>query len=270
MKKLTLREIQQAELSILLEFDKIARENGLKYSLFAGTMLGAVRHKGFIPWDDDIDITMPRPDYEKLIGLNKTPGFLPDYLKMACFEDGSLDVPFMKIFDTRTKIREKNFKEKTVESLWIDIFPLDGLPESYEEKKKLYKKSLMFSKLNVAAAVKTGYGTTRAKVVLKAVFVKPAALLMGRHRIGAIQKKLASRFPYGKTPECGLTVWGYDGPDQALTVSEYEDLIEMEFEGCSFLCTSAWDKNLKGIFGDYMKLPPENERITHDMEAYLL
>ncbi|MDO4206943.1 MAG: LicD family protein, partial [Lachnospiraceae bacterium] len=71
MTKLSLAEIQKAELDIMVVFDQVARENNLKYSLCAGTLLGAVRHKGFIPWDDDIDVTMPRPDYEKLLQLNR-------------------------------------------------------------------------------------------------------------------------------------------------------------------------------------------------------
>lgn len=270
MKKLDLKEIQQIELSVLLDFDKLARANGLKYSLFAGTMLGAVRHKGFIPWDDDIDITMPRPDYEKLIELCKQPGFLPAYLKLSCFEDGTLDVPFMKIFDTRTKIVEENYNEGAVKSLWIDIFPMDGLPESLPEKIKYYKKCLFVTKINLAAAAKVGYGTTKAKKIIKAVIVKPVLAIIGRKRIAGILRKMAIKTPYGSTSECGLAVWGFDGPYQALTIQEYEDLIEMEFEGHKFYCTSAWDKNLKGIFGDYMTLPPEDERPSHDMEAYLL
>ena len=270
MKKMTLRQIQQAELSIMLELDRLARAYGLKYSLFAGTMLGAVRHKGFIPWDDDIDITMPRPDYMRLIELSRQEGFWPEGLKMLCFEDGSLDAPFMKIIDTRTKMEEKNYKERNVDSLWIDIFPMDGLPEDIKDKKKYYKKCLFLSKMNVSAAARTGFGSSKGKIILKEIFIKPAARLLGRRRISAMQKRMASKIPYGSTAECGLTVWGYDGPYQALKVSEYEDLVEMEFEGHMLYCTSAWDKNLKGIFGDYMKLPPENERISHDMEAYVI
>lgn len=270
MKKLTLKEIQQVELSIMLDFDKIARANHLKYSLFAGTMLGAVRHKGFIPWDDDIDISMPRPDYERFIRLCRKPGFLPEYLKMICFEDGTLEAPFMKILDTRTKIKEENYKEKNVDSLWIDIFPMDGLNENLEAKKKYYKKCLFVTKLNIAAAANVGFGSSKLKIILKAVFVKPLLRLIGRKRIAAMLKKMASKTPYEGAKECGLTVWGCDGPYQALTIQEYEDLVEMEFEGHSLLCTSAWDKNLTGIFGDYMQLPPENERISHDLEAYIV
>ncbi|MBR3003445.1 MAG: LicD family protein [Lachnospiraceae bacterium] len=268
MNKLSLKEIQQTELDIMVEFDKVARRYGLKYSLFAGTMLGAVRHKGFIPWDDDIDVSMPRPDYDRLLELNRNEQIWPEYLKLASFEDGTLDTPFMKIYDTRTFIKDEKHTLKDVQSLWIDVFPFDGMPETEEEKVKYYKKALFLSKLNIAAATKAGYGSSKLKVILKAVIVKPVTAIMGRKRISAIEKKMALKRPYGSTTDVGLTTWGCDGPYQGITVAEYEDLIDIDFEGHKFLCTSAWDKNLTGIFGDYMQLPPENERITHDLEAY--
>ena len=77
MKKLTLDEIKKTELEILLYFDRICRKNGLKYSMCAGTLLGAVRHQGFIPWDDDIDLSMPRPDYEQLNEMNRRGKLFP-------------------------------------------------------------------------------------------------------------------------------------------------------------------------------------------------
>ena len=85
-----------------------------------------------------------------------------------------------------------------------------------------------------------------------------------------MQKNFALRYPYEQSALCGMVTWAYDGPDQALTREEYEDLVELPFEDHLFYATSAWDKNLSGIFGDYMQLPPESERITHNLEAYRL
>ena len=269
MKELSLREIQQAELDIMTEVDRVARKYGLKYSLFAGTMIGAVRHHGFIPWDDDIDITMPRPDYDRLRELNKNEDIWPEHIRLACFEDGNLNVPFMKIFDTRTHVSEEKIYEEDSQNLWVDIFPLDGLPESWDDKVRLYKKSLFLSKLSVASAVKKGEGSSAAKNIIREIAVKPYVKIFGRRHISEKQKKLGAKIPYGATPECGLAVWGFDGPGQALTIEEYEDLIEMDFEGRKFFVTSSYDKNLTGIFGDYMQLPPENERISHNMEVYM-
>lgn len=268
MNKLTLKEIQQAELDIMIEFDKVARENGLKYALWAGTLIGAVRHHGFIPWDDDIDVTMPRPDYEKLIRLNKEKKLWPDHLELCCFEDGTLDTPFLKIYDRRTTVIEQNYNKGKTQSLWIDVFPVDGLPEDEKEIQKFYRKGLFLSKLNVLVAANNGFGKGRLKTLVKDIFLKPIAKLIGRRRIAEMQYKHGTKYPYETSPKCGMCTWAYDGPGQALTKEEYETLVELPFEGHYFYAMSAWDKNLRGIFGDYMQLPPESERITHDLEAY--
>ena len=175
MKQLTLEEVKQVELEILLVFDRVCRENGLKYSMCAGTLLGAVRHQGFIPWDDDIDLCMPRPDYEKLIRLSREGKLFPEYLKLACFEEGTLDSPYMKIMDTRTRIREENYTQQDVKSLWIDVFPVDGLPDTWKETVRLYQKAQFLCKLSVATVVHAGYGKTLLKRVLKPLVVTPVS-----------------------------------------------------------------------------------------------
>lgn len=268
MKKLTLKEIQKTELEILIEFDRVARKYGLKYSFCGGSLLGAVRHKGFIPWDDDIDVCMPRPDYEKLIRLNRRESLWPEHLYLSSFEDGTLEAPYIKLFDRRTRIVEQHYTQKDVRSLWIDIFPVDGLPSDVKKIKRIYRRAMALCKMNVAAVVKNGYGSSGLIILIKDIFMKPLARLIGRKRISASLKKLALKYPYGKAPKCGLVTWAYDGPGQALTVREYENLVELPFEGHFFYATAEWDKNLSGIFGDYMQLPPEEDRITHDLEAY--
>lgn len=270
MTKLSLAEIQKAELDIMVVFDRVARENNLKYSLCAGTLLGAVRHKGFIPWDDDIDVTMPRPDYEKLLQLNREKSLWPQSLELCSFEDGTLNSPYMKLFDRTTKIVEENYSQDDVRSLWIDIFPVDGVPADRKERVRHYRKALNLCKLNVASVVKNGYGSSTIIIILKDLFLKPLAKIIGRKKIAEMQKNFALRYPYEQSALCGMVTWAYDGPDQALTRDEYEDLVELPFEDHLFYATSAWDKNLSGIFGDYMQLPPETERITHNLEAYRL
>lgn len=270
MKKMTINEIQKRELELLKAFDSVARKYKIKYSLCAGTLLGAVRHKGFIPWDDDIDISVPRPDYERLIRLNRKKDLWPPHIKLSCFEDGTLDAPFMKIFDINTKIKEDNFKQNDVKHLWIDVFPVDGLPADKRRLRLLYHIALNLCRLNVASVVNNGYGSSKAVILIKDLFMKPFSNLVGRKNISKLQKKLAYLHPYKSSKFCGMVTWAYDGPGQALTKKEYETLVELPFEGYRFFAMSAWDKNLRGIFGDYMKLPPENERITHNLEAYSL
>ena len=268
MKKLTLAEIKQTELEILLEFDRVCRENGLKYSMCAGTLLGAVRHQGFIPWDDDIDLCMPRPDYRKLIALNKEKKLFPGYYRLCCFEDGTLDSPYMKIVDRRTRIREENYTQKDVKCLWIDIFPVDGLPDSMNETRRLYRKALLLCKLSVATVVHAGYGKTRIKRILKPLVVTPAARLIGRRRIGKMLESIAAKNPYENRRFCGMITWAWDGPGQRVKRKDFEKLTELSFEGHPIYAMSCWDQHLRGVFGDYMQLPPEEDRITHDLEAY--
>ena len=137
-----------------------------------------------------------------------------------------------------------------------------------KKKKSHYRWAMTLCRMNVAAVVKNGYGSSRLVILIKDIFMKPFAKLVGRRRIAKSQRKHALKYRYGKAPECGMVTWAYDGPGQALTVSEYETLVELPFEGHSFFAMSAWDKNLSGIFGDYMQLPPEEDRITHELEAY--
>ena len=267
-RKLSLGEIQQRELEMLKEFDRVARKYKLRYTMCAGTLLGAVRHRGFIPWDDDIDVSMPRPDYEKLVRLNRKRNLWSKGLKLASFEDGTMDTPFMKLFCDDVVIKEKNYSEKYVQNLWIDIFPVDGLPYNEEDMKLHYQLALNLCKLSTSSVVRNGYGTTKAKIVLKTLLFKPAANMVGRKRIAALQRKLALKYSYSHAKKVGMVTWAYDGPGQALRKAEYEDLIEMDFEGCTFYGIKAWDKYLSGVFGNYMQLPPEEDRLTHDFEAY--
>ena len=113
---------------------------------------------------------------------------------------------------------------------------------------------------------------TMAQETLKSLIAVMLTLSVAEQEqvIAEMQKNFALRYPYEQSALCGMVTWAYDGPDQALTRDEYEDLVELPFEDHLFYATSAWDKNLSGIFGDYMQLPPEAERITHNLEAYRL
>ncbi len=267
---MTLQDIQQTELSMLIEFDRVARKYQLKYSLCAGTLLGAVRHQGFIPWDDDIDVSMPRPDYEKLVQLNRREQLWPSHIRLCCLEDGTLESPYMKLFDTGTKVVEQNFTQWDVPSLWIDFFPVDGLPDKSRNIREHYWLALTLCKLNVVTVVKNGYGSGTAVILMKDLVLKPLARLITRRRIAEAQKGVALRFAYDSSENCGMVTWAFDGPGQTLSRREYEDLVEMPFEGHLFFATTAWEKYLSGIFGDYLRLPPESERITHNLEAFRL
>ena len=130
MKSLTLKEIQKIEFEILKEFAQFCAKHNLKYYLAGGTLLGAIRHKGFIPWDDDIDVCMPRKDYMYFINnfdeWNRK-------LKVKCNYKSNIDAPFAKIVNLDTIIYSKYANNNIDTNICIDIFPVDGLPENLNE-----------------------------------------------------------------------------------------------------------------------------------------
>lgn len=265
MKYLSLQEIKLAELEILIEFDRTCRENNLNYSLAGGTLLGAVRHKGFIPWDDDIDVCMPRPDYEKFKEIFNR-NIASDNYYLTDDNGKNAEYPFLKLQFKKIEIVENGFNE--VQNLWVDIFPVDGLPSNKKKVKSIYKKSSLYRKIIVFDKWKSlnEYGGRHNKFVafLINVFVK----LYGAHRAIRNSIKLALKYKYEESDYVGAITWGCYGVGERMLKSEYEQYTEMEFEGQKFSVMGCWDSYLHGIYGDYMQLPPEDKRVTHGFKAY--
>lgn len=131
MSREQLRKMQMIELSMVKEVLKIINKHNLRYFMLGGTLLGAVRHKGFIPWDDDVDLGMPRSDYDKFIEFAKKE--LPDYLKAETYEDQKNEkrpIYYCQIKNLNTKITQHIAKKDYETNVWIDIFPLDGMPDN--------------------------------------------------------------------------------------------------------------------------------------------
>ena len=264
-KKLTLKEIKNIELSILISFDRFCKENSLTYYLAGGTLLGAIRHKGFIPWDDDIDVCMPRKDYNYFIrnfdGHRK--------LKVLSNVLNNFSSPFTKIVRTDTKLVKQFNSEIIDEGLWIDVLPVDGLPENLEIVCEIYDRCDFFRKVYGLTTCKLGEGKTTFRKYAK-YLLKPLAKLYGKQRCIDNIEKIAAKYPYDGCKYVGIVTWGLYGAGERMLKSEFEEPIEVEFEGHKFPAFSCWDSYLKGLYGDYMQLPPVEKRKTHDMVAYLI
>lgn len=268
MKRLNLNEIQEREYNILCEFDKVCRENNLRYGLSGGTLLGAVRHKGFIPWDDDIDVVMPRPDYNKLINISDK--VFSEYYKFVNpYSDNDTFHAYGKICDLRTSLIEFPNGKKIKSHLYIDIFPVDGMPnDRVKQEKHLLKvkrRTLMLYVFKIAK-----YKLNENLNPIKKLFWKTIALIEKVIPPKALARqvdRLAEKFSYGNTKYDAVIVAGY-GDREIMPHQVYLFDGEIYFVNKLFKATSKSDYYLTNIYGNYMVLPPEDQRISHEMDVY--
>ena len=260
MNALTIRIVQT---DILVAFVNFCNENNLYYTLDSGTLLGAIRHKGFIPWDDDIDVAMPRPDYEKFIELSKKKQISPN-MEVLSYKLGNSTYPFIKIIDNRTEVEEK-FVSNTKIGVWIDVFPLDGKFEN-----KFFNSIHYFSARTIRKMIEIkrndfGSGTTIIKQILKSLMY-PFTKIFSFEFLCILIDKVCCIKAYSKSNYIGDVMWGcYKNRMQR---KNYEKSINAEFEGYFFKIPSNYDEYMKNVYGDYMQLPSEEERICHDFKAW--
>lgn len=267
MKKLNSLEIKEIELNILKHFDVFCKKNNLYYFLSGGTLLGAIRHRGFIPWDDDIDVCMPRNDYEKLKKI--FPNILDNKYKLRTVENKNFDKPFIKMIDINTKVKSDVEIEEKNDSLWIDIFPVDGLPNEEIKLKFLYKKVKIYRMLLLINCFKKYNPNGFFKNLIKPLVVF-IAKLFGKSYWRKKIERLALNYDYNKMDYVGAITWGLYGIGERMKKSEFEKVVYVDFEGYKFPTFSCWDSYLKGLYKNYMELPPIEKRKTHDMEAYYI
>lgn len=267
MKQLSLKEIRRRLLGILIELDEFCSENNIKYYLCAGTLLGAVRHKGFIPWDDDIDICMSRPDYDKLLSISKENDTFHNHYKIVSYQNGTTHYPFIKVLDTETYTQQSYTNETNENSLWVDIFPFDGVPENISERKKLYRKELFIRKILNLNFAKPGDGKSRVRALAKLPLI-PFAKIYGINRANKEIDKLCRTYNYDSSNYVGDIVWG-DYDKEIIKKEDFDNYVNIEFEGYQFKTMSNWNHYLSELYGDYMKLPPINQRENHQLKAWI-
>lgn len=271
-KELSLVEKQEIMERILAKFASFCEEHGLRYTLVGGTLLGAVRHQGFIPWDDDIDVGMPRPDYERFIELSKS-GF--DGLDVLVGDyDRDLTVPFIKIEDRNTRIEHDDIiYEGEGDALWIDVMPYDGLGNDRQKAIELMDVSLKYQTyLGRSASVpfKRRKEETGVKGWLRCLF-RFGFHLAGHERFKQKLISLGKEHDYDSSDYVACFVSGRYGHGEVLEKSHFDLENRMSFCGHMYRAMACYDEYLSGIYGDYMKLPPEERRVSpHLSHAYMV
>lgn len=263
LKELSLRDIQLGELDILKKIHQICDKLGIKYYLFYGTLLGAVRHKGFIPWDDDVDIVMPRNDYNKLIEYFKTNEKENFPLELMHFSTNERYIyPIARISDSRYSLRFKNTKEYGL-GLFVDVYPLDGCGNTLEEAKKIWNKSRL-KKFWVGVYGIDHYEKSSKNFIrsfLKYVLMHIVKCINVPQIISKLDED-ASKLKFDDFKYVGCTSWEVSGLGFFRKDLLKESCL-LEFEDSSFYAPQKYDEILKETYGDYMVFPPLCKRNPH-------
>lgn len=262
-KELTLLEIQKGELEVLKKIKQICDEIGLNYFLFCGTLIGAVRHKGIIPWDDDIDVGMMREDYEKFVSYcaSHSEDLLPFQLYHYTTNKDYI-YPIARFVDTRYTIDYEGYRDYNL-GLFVDLYPIDGCGNSIEERNAIFHKvrDFVIPLISLGARKSVLYNHGIVNYITKSV-LRRVALIIGQNRLLRIIDNRAKRYCPKSSKYVMCVIW--DNFRSSFFPSEcFEEFIEVPFEDGLFKVPRKYDEILKLVYGDYMKLPPEEERIGH-------
>lgn len=265
MKILSLNEIQDEELKILKSFINFCGEKGLSYSLGGGTLLGAIRHKGFIPWDDDIDISLSRPDYDSFLDCKKEFEDRTGFKIVGHISNDLHWAPFIKIVNPEIIVTQVGNIEES--NLWIDVFPVDGLPRNYLLQRILITIVGMLRLLLSIYTTKYNVSRNPLKNIIRALFKVFRYVPGFKHLLCVIITKLSTLWKYGDTESVAAISWGVYGTSEILPFAGYDTKLDATFQGTKCLMMQCWDLYLKRLYGDYMQIPPEDKRINHRMTA---
>lgn len=254
-----LSEIKKMQTKILLQFHEFCHAHQLRYFLYGGTLLGAVRHRGFIPWDDDIDLVMPRPDYQKLLTiLQKTK--VASHLDIIHHENNPFyPYPFAKLYDTRTICDIPGLDPRMELGIWIDLFPMDGLPankslrdqhiEDLQSQIRLLNRcsrKFYFSKNPVRLAKNIGIMLLYSFYSQKKVICKLEAD--------------AQKYPYESSPYIGVVAF-CGGQNNVIEKAGFEETVMLPFEQYKFDAPGTYRKYLVNLYGaDCFEIPPESKQ----------
>ena len=258
-----IRQLQDKLLEILLYFDGYCRENRLQYCLAGGCLIGIVRHHGFVPWDDDIDLFMPREDYERLTRIWAETGDLRRYAFCRTDKDRNYHDAGASIRDINTtEINRHSVDEDICHGIAIEIMPIDGCPKSKGKRLIQLFNACVYSLFNVQRLPDNKGGFIRfVSSVVYRVIKSPDR----RFKIWKKAEKRMSRYSWDECSEVTELIGSFHGMLQRHDKSDFDMSTYLPFEGHQLPVMAGYKKYLKRIWGDYMQLPPVEKRVAkHD------
>lgn len=253
---------------ILQEFKNYCQERNISFYLGYGTLLGAIRHQGFIPWDDDIDIILLNSEYNKLVKYAKTNRYIDknNRYKIMLPQDENYCYPFIKIIDTNYLVNQKNIDSKYRLGFWIDVFRLDYWPRSSIQEFFELKTHRLFVRLN-EICIRGNLVEKKWKIIDK--ILTPIDVLFDIFHINtytftSLMERQGIRNK--KSDYVGNIMFNCYGKNEKIPLSLFKDKCEVIFEGEKYFVPKNYDYYLKSLYGNYMKLPDESKRIGHGYE----
>lgn len=257
----SLTPLQRGLLDMLKWFDRFCRENNLQYFSVGGTLLGSVRHNGFIPWDDDVDVAMPRPDYERLAELMGDGVFEHYVLETQKSDRSDFCYPYYKLYDVNTTLIE-HYKKPLVRGIFLDIFPLDGVGRTKEEGlaryKKIHRKYSFY--LTRVAAIREGRSAYKNLAV--AISQAIPELLINNRKLRMSLDDLCKQYPYD-LDGWGGNLLGNWGTKEIVPLKLFGTPTQYPFEDMLLYGPEDYDGYLSCIYGDWRKLPPKEKQVSH-------
>ncbi len=257
MKELTIQEIKDVQLELLKSLDAFCTEHHISYSLAYGTLIGAVRHQGYIPWDDDIDVFLLRSDYDQLIQY---------FLDTAQYGFASLESdvrwnrPYAKFYDKRTLCVELASNNTGI-GLGIDVFPVDQIPEDVAERNAYRRKLFMLRNVYLLKSLAWSKNRALIRNILAAlghVILAPFSYRFLAQCISRYSQK------YNQRDNCLLSDNTSGYPEAAPYMkTSFAKMVRMPFEDTTAMVAQGYDDILTKDFGDYMKLPPVEKQVSH-------
>ncbi|WP_283678138.1 LicD family protein [Lentilactobacillus sp. Marseille-Q4993] len=266
-------KVQQIELNSFKKLSSILDANGIPYYAIGGTLLGAIRHQGFIPWDDDMDIALLRPDYEKLLVILPEILINDHYFLQTPFSDENYALSYAKLLDRNTYIEEKNNYNDAKKGVFIDIFPIDNIPESQLRRQKQITEikrldSRLYLKLRynfIDNPIKKLYSPLSSEQLDTALEFKH-----NRERAMKTYNNLKDHFALKNLAS------QYDYEKELFTETELGTPLEVPFEDTTIKVPAEYSSVLTRLYGDYNELPPENQqnskhitRLIYDNQEFL-
>ena len=271
MREMTLKEVQSVLYDILVDIHDFCVENDIKYSLAGGTLLGAIRHNGFIPWDDDIDVQMSRPEYERFIhSYSSKKGYR--LFSHEVDTDDDVEIAFTRVCEMQQTFVNTGTNPWCNKStgLWIDVVPIDGAPDNEKEAKCKIRKMFILWKMSflVRSRLKIDFRMVESAVKRRHFFMKRLLAKFLPNDFTSKYIDLCQEYDYKHSKYLANYSTMQNKYKEWQPIETMSSFVLHRFEKGEFYIMEDYNTSLSSLYGDYMKLPPEDKRISHIDNLY--